>query len=352
MSELSLATCPICHAQDSLSRETMERAGRPFTWYECRECGSVLLWMGEDRWAYQKLGREEKSHLLKQPLTLDDLQALLAQAEEDVHAVPIMDDAVERVGEPDTNRPVARRLIPLLLALCLIGFVAFAGAAVYQTGLLAALFPTATPAVTPSLRPEMQVYLADRGHEVTLWPMEGGDCRFRVGAIQAPTGERATILNGLCYREGAHDYFYEVEAKGVVGWVREDYIIPVDVYTPVPTLTPLPTVAPGGRSRAASPVKQCVKPGSGITYVIEGRGVSQVSLTWENDTGGTNQGEFIVPFCKTFTGFRSGDFLYISAQIVKGEGSIRCHIYDGMTIIAQADASGFASIATCRGSAR
>jgi hypothetical protein len=86
--------------------------------------------------------------------------------------------------------------------------------------------------------------------------------------------------------------------------------------------------------------------------VISGRGVSRVALTWQNDTGGTSQGEYTVPFCKTFRGFKGGDFLYISAQIVQGEGDIQCRIYDHSSVVAQASASGFASIATCSASAR
>jgi len=53
MSELNLPACPICHAQNSLFRKTLERTGQTFTWYECRECSSVLLWLGGDQWAYQ-----------------------------------------------------------------------------------------------------------------------------------------------------------------------------------------------------------------------------------------------------------------------------------------------------------
>jgi hypothetical protein len=39
----------------------MDRAGKPFTWYECQDCGSVLLWLEEDRWTYQKVGREDQA---------------------------------------------------------------------------------------------------------------------------------------------------------------------------------------------------------------------------------------------------------------------------------------------------
>jgi hypothetical protein len=121
--------------------------------------------------------------------------------------------------------------------------------------------------------------------------------------------------------------------------------------TPRPTVPPKPTNTPDLRS----PFEKCVQSGQGVRYVIFEEGVSAVSLTWENDTGGTEQGDYKVPYCKTYTGFKRGDFLYISAQIIKptsGAGSIKCRIYDGNTIVAEANASGFASIATCSGSAK
>ena len=61
VSDLSLSTCPICLAQDSLFRESTERQGRAFTWYECQRCESILLWKGDERWAYLTVGRKEKS---------------------------------------------------------------------------------------------------------------------------------------------------------------------------------------------------------------------------------------------------------------------------------------------------
>ena len=97
----------------------------------------------------------------------------------------------------------------------------------------------------------------------------------------------------------------------------------------------------------------CAPPRQGVRYVISGNGVTSVSLTWQNDTGGTNQGEYNLPFCKTYLGFSSGDFLYISVQIsepTSGAGSIICRIYDGNNVVAEANANGFSSIATCSGS--
>jgi len=118
--------------------------------------------------------------------------------------------------------------------------------------------------------------------------------------------------------------------------------------TAEPTRTSMPTLRPDTRS----PFEKCVQSISGVRYAISGAGVSAVSLTFENDSGGSDQGDYQVPFCKIFNNFQSGDFLYISAQIISGDGSIKCQILDGNILIAEANASGFPSIATCSGSAR
>ncbi len=104
-----------------------------------------------------------------------------------------------------------------------------------------------------------------------------------------------------------------------------------------------------------SPFEKCVDSRSGVRYVITGESVTGVSLTWQNDRGGTDQGNYKIPFCNPYSGFESGDFLYISAQIIQptsGAGSIKCYIYDDNWVIAEANASGFAAIATCSGSAK
>lgn len=118
--------------------------------------------------------------------------------------------------------------------------------------------------------------------------------------------------------------------------------------TAAPTRPPLLTATPDTRS----PFDKCARSGKDIRYVISGSNVDAVSLTFENDTGGTDQGDYKIPFCMTYYKFQSSDFLYISAQISSGSGSIKCQIYDGNTLIAEANANGFASIATCSGSAK
>lgn len=122
--------------------------------------------------------------------------------------------------------------------------------------------------------------------------------------------------------------------------------------TAQPTNTIFPTRIPTKDTRTASEkaVDRCLNSGTGVRYVIEASWVSEVSITLTNDTNGTEQGDYVVPYCRTFSNFSSGDFLYLSAQIIlptTGAGSITCKIYDGSKVISQGTASGFPSIATC-----
>ncbi|MGC9333078.1 MAG: hypothetical protein ACP5JJ_02950 [Anaerolineae bacterium] len=95
MSRIDLSICPICSAQDSLSYQTMEVRGRSHEWYECAECGSALLWLGDDQWVYQKVGREDKAHLLKKPMSEKELLALLPKPEEPAPAPQAGDETLE-----------------------------------------------------------------------------------------------------------------------------------------------------------------------------------------------------------------------------------------------------------------
>lgn len=108
-----------------------------------------------------------------------------------------------------------------------------------------------------------------------------------------------------------------------------------------------PTPKPASTKTFNEKVQECEKSNVGIRYVITGDKVSSVSITQENDTSGTEQGKFALPYCDVFKDFDKGDFLYISAQIESGSGSITCKIYDEEKLISQATASGGFSIATC-----
>lgn len=111
MSELNLTACPICHESNSLFRQAKVMQGNTYVWYECRQCGSVLLWMGGDKWAYQKVGAADKTHLLKQPLTAVELQDLLPAvmpAHDVVPIKPLVSDTPAR-QKPAQEQDAARR---------------------------------------------------------------------------------------------------------------------------------------------------------------------------------------------------------------------------------------------------
>lgn len=82
MPNLSLSVCPVCDARDSLSRQSAAVQDHEMVWYECQKCSSFLLWAGDDQWIYQKVGRQEKAHLLKQTLTTAELEAMAEAAAE------------------------------------------------------------------------------------------------------------------------------------------------------------------------------------------------------------------------------------------------------------------------------
>jgi len=88
-----------------------------------------------------------------------------------------------------------------------------------------------------------------------------------------------------------------------------------------------------------------------IRYEITGDNVNTVSLTWENNSGGTEQGDYHIPFTQRYR-MMAGDFVYISAQIISGSGSIECRIYTDEEETYYARASGRASIASCSGTVK
>lgn len=89
---------------------------------------------------------------------------------------------------------------------------------------------------------------------------------------------------------------------------------------------------------------------SNVMYEVTGSNVSKVSLTYESEGGGTAQiASASVPWTSSFKADKD-DFLYVSAQIIEGTGSITVTIYKNEKILETASASGFASIATASGS--
>jgi hypothetical protein len=97
MAILHLPACPICGSTDSLASQARERST-----YACEECGSVLVWLGDDfwlhgdRWVLQEVGCEEMRHLQHRPLTVPELQEL---AEEAVAREEQVRDKTDRSGD-------------------------------------------------------------------------------------------------------------------------------------------------------------------------------------------------------------------------------------------------------------
>lgn len=111
MTALDLTVCPICREKYSLRRQTTKREGQAQITYACVECGSVLLWLGDDlwleadRWAYQKVGREEKAYLLQRTLTVDELREL---ASSEVAEGPAVVDVTPQYPASEEHRAESR----------------------------------------------------------------------------------------------------------------------------------------------------------------------------------------------------------------------------------------------------
>lgn len=84
-----------------------------------------------------------------------------------------------------------------------------------------------------------------------------------------------------------------------------------------------------------------------VTYEITGS-ASAVSITLSNAQGGTEQGDYKVPFRKTYT-MERGAFAYISAQNQGEYGTATCKILLGSTAWKESTSTGAYSIADCSG---
>jgi hypothetical protein len=88
-----------------------------------------------------------------------------------------------------------------------------------------------------------------------------------------------------------------------------------------------------------------------VTYKVDGSKFSNIDLTIENASGGTEQTEASIPWEMTFEA-ESGQFVYVSAQLSSSGDTVTCEItVDGVTL-QEARSEGKFSIATCSGSVR
>lgn len=85
MAVLDLTRCPICHARDTLMRQTVQLESRTHVTYECQACGTLLAWLGDemwleaDRWSFQQVGRPERADLLYRSMTVAELRKLAGE---------------------------------------------------------------------------------------------------------------------------------------------------------------------------------------------------------------------------------------------------------------------------------
>jgi hypothetical protein len=163
MSELNLPACPICQAPGNLVRQTRTMQDQTYTWYECQSCRSVLLSLGNDKWAYQKIGIEGQSQLLKKPLGVAELRDLLPTIQPLSSVAPVAPAAqvgqqqakVEepppaqhptRANTPPTGRKASSRLV--------VGAIAFLGLAtllVVSVVVVKLLLGNGAPASVPAI---------------------------------------------------------------------------------------------------------------------------------------------------------------------------------------------------------
>lgn len=85
-----------------------------------------------------------------------------------------------------------------------------------------------------------------------------------------------------------------------------------------------------------------------VHYKVTGT-ASSVSITINNDTGGTEQATVDVPYSKIYSDYYD-DFLYISAQNQGNSGSVTVSIYVNGNLVEQATSTGPYVIASASGS--
>lgn len=96
-----------------------------------------------------------------------------------------------------------------------------------------------------------------------------------------------------------------------------------------------------------------------VVYEAEAPGSSgprTANYTLQSEDGGTRQGDIDLPLRNqngttglTFTGFSSGDFVYLSVQNGDEYGTVTCRITVDGTVVSENSSDGGYAIATCQG---
>ncbi|MGE0363051.1 MAG: hypothetical protein AB7R67_20225 [Vicinamibacterales bacterium] len=87
---------------------------------------------------------------------------------------------------------------------------------------------------------------------------------------------------------------------------------------------------------------------SNIEYRIGG-GAARVSVTYQSSSDGTSQAASVTPPWSYSWKAKRGDFLYVSAQVIQGNGTVIVSIYKDGDLVDSAQGTGFGAIATASG---
>lgn len=96
------------------------------------------------------------------------------------------------------------------------------------------------------------------------------------------------------------------------------------------------------------PTPMPTRPAPSIMYVVSGSAES-ASITLSNLSGGTEQIVERLPWRLILDSAESGAFVYVSAQNEARTGMVRCAIYVGSEVVAEAESDAPFGIATCSG---
>jgi len=161
---------------------------------------------------------------------------------------------------PEGQHPARRRLISLVVGLCLfmlLGLVAIAALdALVKSEVLARATPTAAFVVGMDVR-----LVAPEYGPVTVWQV-AENCKPGLAFGQVPSGSEARVAEGFCYNRRQKSPYHLVDlGSGSSGWVAAGDLVPASAYTPPPpTATVVPTPGPTQPPSPTAPPTQTSVP--------------------------------------------------------------------------------------------
>jgi hypothetical protein len=307
----------------------MEKQGGTYAGYVCQECESILVREGDDRWVYLTVGRKDKEYLLNEPLTSEDLWALLSPTGATVASVP--GDETQLVAEQAGRSNGLRRLLPWLLGVCLVGFLGLLVVGVFGALDRSLVFVKATPTSAFPAGTEIKLVGPD-GKSVTVWQV-GGNCEVRNAFGQVPPASDARILEDGCYNRESQTYYHRIAlVNESTGWVEAGDIVPATEYTPpAPTETPEPTGTPRPTPTlppTPTPTPAPLPQGSPITAGNWRVRVDRVEIAESlsppsGDRTTTAEGRFALVFLTATNQGRGSETLHASTVYVEDAEGIR-----------------------------